>query len=208
MGRGDDGSRTGSSVRALLRSPSDPGAWKVFVDRYTPRVYGWCRKWGLQDADAQDVTQNVLVKMFGKLPEFPYDPARGSFRAWLEQVTRNALRDYLGAKGRAGIGSGDSAVLGRLQTVEAREDLLRALAEVFDLELLEEAKQWVRLRLSPPNWEIFDALFFQARPPEEVAREHHKTVPAVRMVKVRGKKLLLAEIDRLGGKGAPPREED
>ena len=44
----------------LQRDPSDPQAWSEFVAHYGRKIYGWCRHWGLQDADAQDVTQYVL----------------------------------------------------------------------------------------------------------------------------------------------------
>ena len=49
--------------------------------RYRPQVYGWCLKWGLQGADADDVTQQVLVKLIETMRTFRYDPAR-RFRAW------------------------------------------------------------------------------------------------------------------------------
>lgn len=52
-------------------------------------VYRWCRRWHLQDADAEDVTQAVLAKLTGKMGSFEYDPAR-SFRAWLKTVAHHA----------------------------------------------------------------------------------------------------------------------
>ena len=64
----------------LRRDPTNQAAWREFVDHYGRKVYGWCRAWGLQDADAKDVTQDVLVKLAAKMRDFAYDPAR-SFRA-------------------------------------------------------------------------------------------------------------------------------
>src|SRR5262249_49682883 len=67
----------------LRRDPTDQAAWGEFVERYSPQIYGWCRGWRLQDADAQDVTQEVLVILARRMATFDYDPAR-SFRAWLK----------------------------------------------------------------------------------------------------------------------------
>src|SRR4029078_5001194 len=98
------------------RAAPRPGA--VSVDHYGPRLVGWCRAWGLQDADAQDVTQTVLLKLATKLRDFAYDPGR-SFRAWLKPVAQHAWLDFLEARKRAGQGTGDTQMLGRLQSVEA-----------------------------------------------------------------------------------------
>jgi RNA polymerase sigma-70 factor (ECF subfamily) len=64
---------------ALRNDPGDQSAWSAFVDRYGPQIYAWCLRWKLQEADAQDVTQMVLVKLVRQLPNFTYDPSR-SFR--------------------------------------------------------------------------------------------------------------------------------
>src|SRR4051812_44928236 len=76
----------------LRQAPTDQEAWGEFVLRYGPIIYGWCRRWELQEADAQDLTQDVLVKLAEKMRSFAYDPSR-SFRAWLKTLTRHALRD-------------------------------------------------------------------------------------------------------------------
>ena len=47
----------------LRRDPKDQAAWSEFVARYGPRILQWCRGWGLQESDAQDVTQDVLLKL-------------------------------------------------------------------------------------------------------------------------------------------------
>ena len=72
---------TRASLLSRLRcAPHDPSAWDDFVGRYGPRILAWCRRWGLQEADAQDVSQEVLVLLAVKLRTFVYDPSR-SFRA-------------------------------------------------------------------------------------------------------------------------------
>lgn len=77
-----------------LGNSSDSAAWGRFVELYTPMLLAWCRRVGLSDADAADLTQTVFVALYEKLPEFRYDPAR-SFRAWLKTVMMNAWRNQV-----------------------------------------------------------------------------------------------------------------
>src|SRR6266545_4555500 len=148
----DSGTRV--SLLGRLRDPSDQKAWAEFVEQYGGKIYGWCRKWNLQEADAQDVTQNVLLKLAQKMREFAYDPAR-SFRAWLKTITHHAWRDFVEARQRPGLGSGDSQVEEKLWSLEARDDLVKQLEEEFEREILREAMVRVRLRVAPQTWEAF-----------------------------------------------------
>lgn len=145
----DHGTRVTLLVR-LQRDPTNQEAWRAFVEHYGPRVYAWCLRWHMQDADAQD----VLVRLADKLRTFVYDPAR-SFRAWLKTLTRHACSEFWDHQRRPGQGSGDSQVARVLQSVEAREDLVKRLDEAFDREVLEQAMHSVRLRVAPQTWEAF-----------------------------------------------------
>src|SRR5215211_1756070 len=104
-------------ARLARPGPRDEDAWREFVDCYAPLIYRWCRRWNLQDSDAKDVTQAVLLKVATRMESFTYDPA-GSFRAWLRTLTHHAWQDFLSAKHRPGLGSGDSAVWEQLGSVE------------------------------------------------------------------------------------------
>src|SRR5215467_6903267 len=117
----DPTAETRTSLLSRLRcAPQDPSAWDDFVGQYGPRIVAWCRRWGLQEADAQDVSQEVLVLLAVKLRSFVYDPSR-SFRAWLKLLTRHAWSDFLAERRKPGAGSGDSRMVERLESVEARE---------------------------------------------------------------------------------------
>ena len=74
----DLGSRTSATLLETLRErPLDQAAWDRFVDRYGPRVYGWCRAWHLQEQDAWDVTQDVLMKLVVRMKAFDSSLERG-----------------------------------------------------------------------------------------------------------------------------------
>lgn len=190
--------RTGSVLLLLLNDPRDPQCWNAFVDRYAPRIYGWCRQHRLQDADAQDVTQEVLTRLVQKLPAFRYDPHKGTFRSWLKTVTHHAWCDFLESHRRARTTEQDPEAMARLNTLEAREDLLQALAEAFDLEVLAEAEARVRLQVSPRDWKIFQELAVESLPASAVASEMGMNVSAVLMVRSRVQKKLRQEVRRLG----------
>src|SRR5271156_3018462 len=75
-------SQTSLTLMEMLREdPRNAVAWDRFVRRYYPKIYGWCRAWGLQEADADDVAQDVLMKLTEKMTSFRYDQSR-CFRAW------------------------------------------------------------------------------------------------------------------------------
>ncbi len=140
-------------LERLQKNPDDPQAWGLFVERYQPRIRRWCLTWGLQDCDADDVSQDVLVKLFGALRKFRYDPAR-SFRAWLKTVTQHALVDFLAARRR------DPAhTRARMDAIadsaEAQSDLERQIEDAFDHELLEVATRRVKKRVKPATWDAF-----------------------------------------------------
>src|SRR5213080_4789629 len=82
------------SLLVRLRNPRDEAAWAEFVDRYAALVYGYARKQGLQDADAADLSQDVLGAVVTAIGALEYDPARGAFRNWLFTIVRRKLSDW------------------------------------------------------------------------------------------------------------------
>jgi RNA polymerase sigma-70 factor (ECF subfamily) len=186
-------SRTPATLLSRLRQdPQDQQAWDEFVRRYRPKIHGWCSAWGLQPADADDVTQNVLVKLAQKMRHFQYDPAR-SFRAWLRTVTQHAWSDFT-ADLQPRAGGGD---LTGLQTLEARGDLAQRLSEEFDQELLEAALESVKGRVAPQTWEAFRLTTMDGLPGAEAGRRLGLLVGTVFVAKHRVQKMLQEEIQRL-----------
>ena len=180
----------------LRQDPSDQAGWDEFVERYGRHIYQWCRQWKLQDADAEDVTQDILVKLTQKLRAFAYDPSR-SFRGWLKTVAHHAWRDFQNGRRHARRAGGDSQVQELMLTLEAREDLAQKLEEAFDLELLEAAKVRVRLRVAPHTWEAFRLVAIEDLPVAEVAARVSLQVAMVYVAKSKVQKLLREEIQKL-----------
>jgi RNA polymerase sigma-70 factor (ECF subfamily) len=165
----DSGTQRTLLDRLAQSGGQNQAAWSEFVARYGRKIYGWCLQWRLQDADAQDVTQIVLLKLAQRMRDFTYDPRR-SFRAWLKTVTHHAWLDFVESRRTSPLAAGGDEARERLVTLTARDDLARELEELFDLELLETAMQRVRLRAATHTWMAFTMTAMEGIPAPEVAR--------------------------------------
>jgi RNA polymerase sigma factor (sigma-70 family) len=175
--------------------PEDASAWEEFVGHYGPRIGAWCRHWGLQTADAEDVTQTVLLKLAIKMRTFVYQPG-GSFRAWLKTLARHAWSDFVAERQRTG---GDMTVNREevLETLAACDDLETRLAEAFDLEVLEVATNRVRERVEPRTWEAFRLTALEGLSGAEAGTQLGMPVASVFKAKSNVQKKLQDEIRQL-----------
>jgi RNA polymerase sigma factor (sigma-70 family) len=197
MGYACDLTTRASLLGRLYRSGgADEDAWRDFVDQYGRRIYKWCRHWHLQDADAEEVTQRVLLLLLGKMKDFVYDPSR-SFRGWLKTVTHHAWRNLLASRSHAPAGGGESGQWERLLTVTARDDLVERLERAFDHELLERAMLRVRVRVAPHNWEAFRLTAIVGVEPREVARRLEMKIANVYAARSNVQRLLREEVEQL-----------
>jgi RNA polymerase sigma-70 factor (ECF subfamily) len=192
-------SSTRLSLLGRLRvTPNDQEAWSEFVERYGRQVYAWCRLWGLQEADAEDVTQTVLADLARQMRTFEYQPS-GRFRSWLRTIAHRAWCDLLASRKATTIGSGDSAVLGVLHSVEAREDLLNHLDAECERELLEAAMDQVRQRVQPNTWEAFRLTTQEGLAGAEASKRLGLQVATVFKAKSRVQKMIREEVTKLEG---------
>lgn len=180
----------------LQHAPADQSAWAEFVERYGRKIYGWCRQWGLQDADAQDVTQMVLARLADKMRAFTYDPAR-SFRGWLRTLAHHAWSDFVTDRRRGGLGSGDTDILDLLHSVEAGDDLARQLEEECERDLLEQAMARVRLRVEPRTWDAFRLLAMDGRSGAEAAQQLGMKVATVFVARSKVQRMIQEEARKL-----------
>ncbi len=181
----------------LRRSPNDESAWRDFVGRYKKLILRWCGQWGLQSADAEDLTQNVLLQLSRQMDRFEYDPMK-RFRSWLKTVSYRAWCDFLEQRRRQeDAASGDSQVMELLNSQEAYDDLLKKLEDEWQLELLEEAMRLVQQRAQPQTWEVFRLLTQEKLSGAEVAQKLDMKVGAVWVARSRVQKMIQEEIRAL-----------
>lgn len=187
-----------SLLGRLRQTPDDDAAWSEFVERYGRQVFAWCRQWGLQEADAEDVTQSVLTDLARQMRTFEYQPS-GRFRSWLRTIAHRSWCDLLASRKAATTGSGDSAVLSLLHSVEAGEDLLKHLDSECDRELMDLAMNQVRQRVEPNTWAAFQLTAQEGLPGAETADRLGLQVAAVFKAKSRVQKMIREEVAKLEG---------
>ena len=181
-----DAPATRLSLLVRLRDARDDGAWSQFVELYAPLVYGFARKHGLQDADAADLTQDVLQAVSGGIRRLDYDPRRGSFRGWLFTVVRNKLRDFLAAQKRPGRATGDADAQRQLQELPARdEDQSAWWDQEYERRVFDWAAEQVRGVFSESTWRAFWQTAVEGKTGPQAARSLGMSVAAVYLAKGR-----------------------
>jgi RNA polymerase sigma-70 factor (ECF subfamily) len=168
-----DTSRTSATLLFRLRDPADQRAWTEFHERYAPMIWGWCRHWFPRETE--DMVQEVFTRLIKCLKDFEYQPGKGRFRGYLKTVTHRLMADLKEKPDRTPV-LGDEEMLSE---IEARQDFEDRMAAMFDLELLEQAKERVRDRVEVRTWSAYVETAEQGRKPAEVARELGMTVGAV-----------------------------
>jgi RNA polymerase sigma factor (sigma-70 family) len=189
---------TRPSLLARIKDTGDRQAWAEFVDIYAPLIYGYALKHGLQDADAADLTQEVLRAVARSAARLNYDPTRGTFRGWLFRVVRNELADFGAARRRHRPGSGDTAVKRRLEEEPApSEDEVAAWEREYERQLFALACEQVRRDFQESTWQAFWLTAIVGKSGKEVAGVLGLTTAAVYLAKRRVTERLRQQIEYL-----------
>jgi RNA polymerase sigma factor (sigma-70 family) len=179
-----DVSATRASLLMRVRDAADGPAWAQFVEIYTPLIYGFARKRGLQDADAADLTQDVLAAVARAVRGLDYDPTKGSFRAWLFTAVRRRLGHYLKRRSHQPPGSGDAQAQ-RLLAEQPAPEQMTDWEQDYERRLLHWAAQQVRPTVAETTWQAFWQTAVENVHAKDVAKELGLNVAAVYMAKSR-----------------------
>ena len=182
---------TPSSLLDRLRQPFDPDAWSRFVTLYTPLIYSWACRAGLQEQDALDLVQDVFVILLRVLPTFSYDRDR-SFRRWLRTVTLNTWRNVRKrAENRVQGLAVDASLVPGFSELEA------AWEAEYRQYIVGRAFCVMRADFQETTWKACWEMVVSARPAAEVAAELGLTLGAVYAAKVRVLNRLRVELQGL-----------
>jgi RNA polymerase sigma-70 factor (ECF subfamily) len=202
----DEVLRTRVTLLNRMKVWDDQSSWQEFFDIYWKLIYGFARKAGLTEAEAQDVVQETMVSVAKHMPTFKYDPAIGTFKAWLLTLTRWRIVDQLRKRGPLIAHQPNDADTARTATIERIADEkspdVNSLWEAdWEKTILETAMDRVKRHLDPQKIQIFDFYVKREWPPEKVAETFKVTVNQVYLVKNRVTEMLRAEVERLEQQG-------
>lgn len=190
------GSVTSTTLLMRLQQlPRDQMAWAEFVGRYGRRIEGWCARWGLQEADAKDVAQTVLLKFLKAARTFHYNPEK-RFRSWLKTVTHHAWQDWVRSRRQVASG-GERCGDDPLESLAARDDLAAWIEGAYEQELLDEALVRVRPRVQPQTWDAFRLTTYEGLSGAEAAARLSMAITSVYKAKSNIQKMIEAEIRKL-----------
>jgi RNA polymerase sigma-70 factor (ECF subfamily) len=182
---GGTGTSTGLLRRAVLQHPD---AWDKLVSLYGPLVYRWCRRWGLQAKDAENVGQEVFLRVLKGLPAFRHDRPGDSFRAWLRRIARNSYLDHVQRQKKTPPGIGGSESLKRMEQIpddHAPDEDTEATDREDITILYQQAVQLIRGEFTDRDWTIFHRVVMGSHSPGTVAQELKVSANVVYLVKSR-----------------------
>lgn len=174
------------SLLLRLRDSQDHAAWLEFVSLYEPATYRLLRQQGLQDADAQEIVQQLFMAVSRNIDRWDPSKERGSLRGWLRRTARNLVVNWLKQRQRRAIATGDSNLQAMLDMLPAESDPETA---EFDLELrramFHRASECVQGEVRPATWQAFWETAVSGTSVAEAAKKLEMTVGAVRVAKCR-----------------------
>ncbi len=175
------------------------GRWGRFTDFYGPLVYGKCRRAGLTEHDAQDVVQNVFLKVFKSIHTFRRSPPDMLFRKWFKVVTRSVLTDFVRRREKTpdqAVGESSQASWNNLLFV--MDDEASFTAQDSDMTLaVRRLMESLKPEYEERNWQAFWLTAVEDMSPTEVAERLGMSSGNVRQVKLRISRRIAGELAEL-----------
>lgn len=181
---------TSVSLLERLRRPDPTQAWNRFVDLYTPILFHWARRAGLQPQDAADLVQDTFATLIQKLPEFDYQPGR-SFRGWLRTILMNKWRNCLRRKGL----EPGAAKSGELSGLAGGNNLEEFWEDEHRQHLVRRALELMQADFESKTWKACWGLVVEGRSGTDLAKELGLSENAVYLAKWRVLRRLREELD-------------
>ncbi len=195
---------TRHSLLTRLKDWDDQEGWREFFDTYWRLIFNVARRAGLAESESQDIVQETLLAVAKKMPGFRYDPARGSFKAWLLLNVRSRPAEHWRRRGRrearhvnvAAEPPGDTALIERIP--QAQGDGFDAVwQKEWEANLIQAALIRTKVKVSARQFLIFDLATLKEVPLPKIAKTLGVNVAQIYLAKHRVGKAFKAELERL-----------
>jgi len=201
MATSSDTIRTRPSLLKRLRDLGDHTSWSEFFEIYWRLIFNVALKAGLTESEAEDVVQEAMLSVAKLMPDFKYNPAIGSFRGFLLQVTRRRIVDQF-RKRKPEICASDFINGGDASSIEALplpvESKLQAIWEAeWKNNLIEQATERVKRRAEPLNYQLFHLFVIERWTVKDIMKTMGLSEHLVYKSKERISKLIQKELQRL-----------
>jgi RNA polymerase sigma-70 factor, ECF subfamily len=168
-------------------------AWRRLVKLYSPLVYTWAKRFGLENQDAADVLQEVFYAVSRFIAGFESNRSSGRFRAWLWTVTRNKVRDHFRSKQTTAVGGSEMQLT--LQGIPDEEPpSWSGDAEIGRGQLMRRALEIIRNDFEPHTYQAFWRLAVENQTAADIARDLGLSVDSVYQAKTRVLRRLREEL--------------
>ena len=192
--RDDELIPTRATLLHRLKDWQDQKSWQDFFAIYSRLIYGVASQAGLTKTEAQDVVQETMMAVARHMPDFKYDPALGSFKAWLLNMARWRITDELRQRPmRAAADVG----LAKIADGHVPPDLDQIWESEWEKNLFDAATANARRRVDPKQYQIFDLYVNKSWPPERVAQTLAVSLNQVYKAKNRVTEAIRLEVERL-----------
>lgn len=186
-----------------LKDWQDQASWQDFFDTYWRLIYNVAVKRGLTQTEAEDVVQLTMISVAKHMPGFKYNPAIGTFKTWLLNMTRWRITDQLRNRQSPTEchgepienGSGNSAIDN--ETTHTLPELEKMWDAEWEKNLLQAAIAKARRRADPKQYQIFDCYVNKEWPPERIAKVFGISTNQVYLAKHRMTALIKEEAERM-----------
>jgi RNA polymerase sigma-70 factor (ECF subfamily) len=177
---------TSLSLLHRLRHAPESESWNRLVEVYMPLIRAWLRKYDVQETDADDLVQEVLLAVSKDLGKFEHGGQPGAFRGWLKAILVNRLRNFWRVRKRRPKTTGESHIDERLADLEnPTSELSRLWDQEHDQYVLRQLLALVKPHFAPNTWTAFCRVALEGQRPRDVALELQISLNAVVIAKSR-----------------------
>lgn len=178
------------SLLHRIQQSHAPADWVRFAKLYSPLILYWCSQFGLQEADAADLVQDVLTRVWRQIGSYHREEGK-RFRGWLWTVTRNRWRER-SRKRQIGV-SGDTEV----EPSDPTDAVGQLVEDEYNAYLVNRALQLMRTEFEPTTWQACWEFTAEGKPAQQVAAGLGITPNAVYLAKARVLRRLREELKGL-----------
>jgi RNA polymerase sigma-70 factor (ECF subfamily) len=180
---------TRASLISRLRDWNNE-SWQEFFELYWKLIYNTARRYGLSDAEAQDVVQDTMIGVSRNIPTFRYDPERCAFKTWLMNLILWRIKDQVRRRS-------EHQVLDEALNIPEENAFVQQWEVDWERNLINAAIERVKNDVSPQVFQIFAFCVLQQKGVAKTAEVLNISKARVYLARHRVSHRIATEISRL-----------